>query len=300
MAILSVSGSDAQDSLAAAVNAANSYDEIHIAGTLEVADSIVIDKPLRFVGVGGLPSIVALGLLRGAKGIFATRCDVLVHNIEFRGASALTGNGAGVWQEAGDLALTECVFTNNQNGVMAASGPANSVQVTGCRFIANGSGCGHTHGLYVGSPMASAVVTDSTFERTAVGHHVKSRARATVVDHCYFGANPDSATSCEIDIANGGEASVRRNLLVKGRNAMSRKFISFCAERPLRPGSRIEVTGNIFINHRRNLTAAVVNHSLSASAMLRDNAFEGVAIALVGRGREIGRRQSKVAIAEGA
>jgi hypothetical protein len=181
---------------------------------------------------------------------------------------------------------------------MAAAGPSDSFRAYGCRFTGNGGGCGHTHSLYVSGALKSAVVMNSSFERTHVGHHVKSRAAETRIENCYFGADYFGTTSCEIDVPNGGDVLVKCNQFIKGRGAMSRKFISFCAERPLHEERRLVVESNIFISHVR-LSVAVCNHALSASAMLRNNAFEGVLLALLGRGREIQRRSASVAIAEG-
>ena len=262
-------------------------------------NGVLVDKPLSFVGLGRRPILTLLGHLQAGGGVLTTRSDVSIRNMEFRCARALTGNGAGLWHERGNLDVADCVFSKNQNGLFIAGDENSRARVTNCRFSGNGAGCGHTHGLYFSSG-AQLEIDRCIFENTAVGHHVKSRAVRTRVEHSYFSGSPAETTSYAIDVANGGIAWLGHNLFVKGRAAMSRKFIGFATEAPLHRESQLRVVSNIFISHRRTPTVGVVNFAHAVPASLHGNAFEGVTFPLLGRGRSTAQQISSRAIALGA
>lgn len=298
MAVIPVGAAHLFQSLRDAVAAARPYDEIAVSGPVEETGCIQVRVPLTFTGTGRDPSILVRGLLRGGKGLLCVHADTVVRNIEFRHARALTGNAAGIWHEGGNLTLEGCRFVENQNGVMIAGTPSDAVRVRRCSFVRNGAGCGHTHGIYA-SRLGTLGIEECSFEDTAVGHHVKSRARELRVERSRFAGGAACTASYAIDVANGGIAFIGRNQFIKGRNAMSRTFISYCAEGSVHPGNSVEVSSNIFINHRRGPTAALVNRSPSVKAVLLGNAYERVAFGFLGRGRQDARREAQRAIAVG-
>jgi len=285
--------------LATAVCASNSGDEIHIVSPLEVVNVIRTNHPLSFVGIGSRPKLNFRGLSPIGAGILTTYGNTYVSNLEFSYARALTGNAAGLWHTGGKLQIVDCTFSNNQNGVMVAASIEDVADIIGCNFIANGAGCGHTHGIYATS-VGRINVQKCSFEDTRVGHHLKSRASCTRVIENYFGSAPNSTTSYAIDISNGGEAKIISNLLIKGRGAMSRKFIAYCPEPRRYDQNNLEVRSNIFISHRRDLAIAIVNLAHFVSVQSEANAYEGRILPLVGRGRDNRRRQIGIAIARGA
>ena len=298
MAVIPVGVGHPLQSLRDAVAAARPHDEIVVSGTLEEAACIQVRVPLTFTGVGPGSAVLVHGLLRDGKGLLCTHADIVVRNIEFRQARTLTGNAAGIWHEGGNLTVEDCRFIENQNGLMIAGTPSATVRVRRCRFVRNGAGCGHTHGIY-GSCLKMLSIEECSFEDTAVGHHVKSRAGVLHVERSHFAGGARCTASYAIDVANGGVAFIGSNQFIKGRNAMSRAFIAYCPEGRTHPDNSIEVSSNIFINHRRGPVAALVNHTTSVPAILRGNAYERVAFALLGRGRHGMRQEAQQAIAVG-
>jgi hypothetical protein len=286
------------ESLTVAVSRANPHDEIQIEGLIDLTDSLHIDIPLTFTGLGPNAVITVHRLMRSGKGCFCTNEDTVIKYLTFQGATALTGNGAGVWHERGSLMLENCRFIGNQNGVMVG-GSADAIGIAGCEFISNGSGCGHTHGVYI-SAAKTVQVEQCRFHDTNVGHHLKSRAAATTVLRCYFGGSPQGTTSCAIDMANGGFALIAQNQFVKGGQSLSSKFISYCAEGNRLAHAKMSVISNIFISHRGILSVAVANYSYATSVNMVGNAYERVRFGLVGRGKQYGKLNAQVAIATGA
>ncbi len=106
-------------------------------------------------------------------------------------------------------------------------------------------------------------------------------------------------SSYAVDIPNGGIAIINRNMMVKSRDSMSRKFVCYCSEGNAHSMNKLEVNSNIFINHRRGPSVAVANYSWHTRASLRGNAREGVIFTLAGRGYRSNTREAKTAIGEG-
>jgi hypothetical protein len=167
--------------ISAAVAAAQPNDVIEVADGTYHDDTCIIKHPLTIIGPGHMPLLLSSDLLSNGKAILVTQNDVTIRNLAFRGATALRGNGAGIRHEAGALVLKDCVFRDNQNGILAALNPTASVHIDNCRFIGNGAGDGHTHGVYAADEIAALIISNSIFVGTVVGHHIKSRARYTAV-----------------------------------------------------------------------------------------------------------------------
>ncbi len=97
----------------------------------------------------------------------------------------------------------------------------------------------------------------------------------------------------------GRRGVIRNNLFVKTIGSKNRAFLSYCSEQKRHAGNSLDVSANVFINHRAGISVGVANHTLSVHATLARNAFEGVTLALIGRGRQSGTRASHVALGHG-
>ena len=78
------------------------------------------------------------------------------------------------------------------------------------------------------------------------GQGVKSRAIKTVIEDNII-AGLDSRDSRAIDIPNGGEIIIRRNVLQKGPNSSNSQMIEFGLEGNLHSVNRAVVTENVII-----------------------------------------------------
>ena len=87
--------------------------------------------------------------------------------------------------------------------------------------------------------------------------------------------------------------------MVKGRQFESWRFVSYGAEAMRYPTNRLEIRGNLFINHRRRPTIGLANYALGVIADVQDNGFERVLIRVLGRGRARTSRPAAEAVAEG-
>ena len=87
---------------------------------------------------------VAKGLLNPLSGV-----SIRVENITFEGAVSPDKNGAGIRHDGDNLTVVNCVFKDNENGILATGGDAGRIRIRGTSFVGNGHGDGYSHGIYV-------------------------------------------------------------------------------------------------------------------------------------------------------
>jgi hypothetical protein len=91
-------------------------------GTYKGDVAVWAQKSLTIRGFGGRPVLDADGRDADGKGIWVfVNGNFKVENIEFRGARVADGNGAGIRFEQGSLEVRDCVFEDNQNGLITAN-----------------------------------------------------------------------------------------------------------------------------------------------------------------------------------
>jgi hypothetical protein len=268
--------------LSAAVAAAEPHGVIEVADGIYHDDTCIIEKPVTIVGVGGSPLFMSTDLIRNGKAILITRNDVTIRNLAFRGASAYLGNGAGIRHEAGVLTVDDCVFRDNQNGILAAHNPRARVRVDNCRFIGNGAGDGHTHGIYAADEIEELTITNSIFAGTVVGHHIKSRARHTRVTGNIIGDGITGSSSYDIEFPNGGVACVFRNRMFHGATSQNRTSVCYGAESLKYVKNYLEIRDNYFESHRRYFSVGVLNYSRSIAGNINNNHFKGFTVRYLG------------------
>ena len=149
MAVLSVGSGKPYSTIAAAVAAAQNGDTIEVQAGTYVNDYVSISKNITLEGIGGMVSMVSTGLIPNGKAIFITNGDITINNFEFSGAKVADGNGAGIRYESGNLTLNNSYFHDNQDGLLGAPFPTDTLTINKSEFAYNGTGDGQTHNLYV-------------------------------------------------------------------------------------------------------------------------------------------------------
>ena len=139
---------------------------------------------------------------------------VRVEGLEFRGVRVRDRNGAGIRQESGPLTVHDCVFADNENGILSGNIRAMELAISNSTFLDNGNDDGSAHNVYVGA-IGRLHVEGCWFGRSRVGHLLKSRARVNVVRYCRL-TGEDGSGSYELEFAEGGEALVLGNLIQQG------------------------------------------------------------------------------------
>lgn len=122
-------------------------------------------------------------------------------------------------------------------------------------------------------------IKNSVVSGTSVGHHIKSRARMSVIENNLLDDGLQDA-SYNIDLPNGGDGIIRGNTIIQSVFSPNRTMVSYCAEKnPPNPGTLI-VENNIFESFGN--TAIGVKNFRNNQVILRNNTFKNVSTKFTG------------------
>ncbi|MGE0419617.1 MAG: hypothetical protein AB7O80_22665 [Acetobacteraceae bacterium] len=210
------------------------------------------------------PGVVIAGPPCFDRGLFLTMGrDITIRGITFTNGRVIYHNGAGVRAYGANLTVIDSRFLNNENGILVG-GPSDSVvRVINSVFIGNGSCEGAcAHAIYAGAPFAILDVENCTFRNTRTAHHVKSRARTTIVAGSLIDDGEDGTASYLIETPNGGNLLVMNNVMRKGRRSDNpAAAISIGVEGVTNPTEVLIVRDNHFTSDLPEQTLFVRNSS---------------------------------------
>ena len=218
-------------SLAQALRQARDGDTIELqAGEHRGQVGVITQRRLTLRGTGGRPVLVADGRSAEGKALLVVRGgEVLIENIEFRGARVADRNGAGIRFETGHLHVLRCAFFDNENGILASNTGDAELTVEDSVFGQAPAATPLPHLLYVGR-IARFTLRGSDFSGGRDGHLVKSRARLNHVLYNRLADGPEGRAAYELEFPNGGQALVLGNVIAKGRQSSNPIVLSFGAE----------------------------------------------------------------------
>lgn len=209
---------------------------------------------LTLCGVGGRARLFADGENAGGKGIWVVAgANTTIDSIDFHNAKVPDSNGAGIRAEhkSGDLLVINSGFYDNQNGILSAAG-AMSISIEGSEFARSDTGTAAAlgHNLYIGR-IDRLTVRSSFFHEAVRGHNLKSRAKVSVIENSYFMDGPSGRSSYLADFPDGGQVTLRGNLLHKGPLADNPTAVAFGAESMLVwPSNTLELSHNSIVMTR--------------------------------------------------
>ena len=220
------------------------------------------------------------------KGIFVIDGnDITVRNLTFMRAAVPDRNGAGIRAEGRNLTVEHSRFIDNENGILANPGPRQhdphrGQRVPRQRQVRAGQ-C--AHGIYVNA-IDRLEIEHSRFIDQHVGHHIKSRARNTVLIDNDIADGPNGNSSYLVDIPNGGDLLMQGNRLQKGKLSENNgTAVSIGAEGVKNPTHELIVRDNDFTSDLPVPTVFVRNRT-TTPAMLSGNHLHGTVTPLVGPG----------------
>jgi len=173
-----------------------------------------------------------------------------VDGIVFRNMRVGDGNGSGIRHEIGDLAVTNSMFLDSQEGILGDSReyqPNGRVVIDRSTFSGLGQ-CDETpdcaHSIYLGAS-GFITVTNSRFERGRGGHYVKVRAPRVQIEGNSFDDSQGTRTNYAIDLPEGSTGAITGNTFVQGKAKENwGAFIAVAAEaRKYRSGG-LRIEGN--------------------------------------------------------
>ncbi len=261
-------------------------------------DFPVVTRPMVIEvapGYAGQPVVLqATENLPNEKGIILTNASLMVNGLTFTGArvdDSVGGNGAGIRDEntgPANLVVQNSTFDGNQEGILDDGDPDESVTIINSVFKNNGNPNSYLeHGIYIGRS-GSLTIASSLFCGQVNGNALKSRAMVTTVENniLYTGqAEPSlgcgvDGANYNIDLSNGGVATISGNQIIKGDTAPNHFMIAYASEGLVWDSNSILVSGNDFVSTATTFSPmAVFSPQCNAAGItldLANNTFQNV------------------------
>jgi hypothetical protein len=210
-------------------------------------------------GTGKRPVMIADGQSAEDKATWVVRGgSIRIENIDFRGAKASDGNGAGIRFEKGHLAIHACRFSDNEMGILTGNLASLSLEISDSEFVdAPHDQRDLHHLLYVGA-IGKFVLRGSSFRNGYLGHLVKSRARENHVLYNMLADGVGGRASFELEFPNGGIAYVIGNVIAQSAGTDNPSVVSYGAEGPRWPVNGLYLAHNTLVNDNNTGTFLAV------------------------------------------
>lgn len=201
-------------------------------------------------GVHGRAVLDSGGKAFGGKAIWVIAGDdTTIEHIEFANCRVPDKNGAGIRQEGAGLTARDCIFRENEDGILAGANPKSDIHLLGCELARNGAGDGYSHNIYIGH-VRTFTMENCWSHGAKIGHLVKSRAETTVLLYNRLMDEADGTSSYVIDIPNGGKTVIIGNVIQHGPKAENGMVVSYAAEGATNPVQALYFASNTVINER--------------------------------------------------
>jgi hypothetical protein len=175
--------------------------------------------------------------------------EVLLQDLEFRGARATDGSGAALRQEGGRLSLRRCRFFDNEHGLVATNDPTAELAIEGGVFGMAPRVEGGLHHLISIGRIARFSLRGARLQQGFEGHLLKTRARENLIAYNFIHDGLRGGASLEIDIPLGGIATVVGNVIGQGADTQNPVMLSYGSEGSAWDVNRLHVAHNTFVNH---------------------------------------------------
>lgn len=219
-----------------------------VSGLVSDGDTVLID-PVEYLrdvciwkahnltisGHGGMAHLNADRTAYGGKAIWVVAGDnATISDIMFSNCSVVDRNGAGIRLEGTHLTVKNCIFKQNQNGILAGDNLDSDILVESCEFDNNGSGDGYSHNIYI-NHVRSLRFFYNYVHHAYYGHELKSRAHKNIILYNRI-TNETGDASYEIDLPNGGQALIMGNIIQQSKFSDNNTFVSYAREGFSNPG----------------------------------------------------------------
>jgi preprotein translocase subunit YajC len=221
-----------------------------LSGTYKGVTAVIEQKKLTIRGQGKTrPVILFDSKLASGRALFIVKGgDVRLENLEFRGARAADGDGAGVLFEKGRLEVVRCAFFGNEHGLVTGNVREAELTVLESEFAhAPREVGGLNHLLYVGA-IASFTLTGSRLHNGFEGHLLKTRARENHILYNMIRDGSEGQASYEVDFPSGGRATLIGNVIGQSPRSQNPVLISYGAEGKLWEENSLVLSHNTLIS----------------------------------------------------
>ncbi len=235
---------------------------------------------LTLRGTPGTPRpIMQGGAVQGKAIWLLTGNNTTLEHLAFTGATVSDGNGAGVKLEGKSLTIRDCLFADNQNGLLTGGVPGvgrgSTILIESSEFARNGFGDpGRNHNIYIAEG-DTFTLQYSWSHGAQHGHLVKSRAWVNTILYNRLTDDPGGNASLELDFSNGGVNTVIGNLIRQDAQTENSTLLGHGMEGPADlPAHSLTVVHNTFVNDRYACTFLQVN-AAGVVPLIANNLFVG-------------------------
>ena len=249
-------------SIARALSTARNGDIIAIAPGNYPGESMRIERDDLIVrGQDGIATIdLTHRPLLQNKAIFITQGrNLLMENLELKGAFSTDRNGAGIRAEGVSLHVRNCFIHDNQAGILVSNRRDSSVLVEYSEFARNGHRDGQAHQIYAGL-IAELQLRYNYIHDSVVGSAIKSRAARNLIEYNYVADGAAGSANYTVDLSVGGYARLVGNVLEKGPHAHNRTFVSYAPELLAWQDNSLFLSHNTLVSDRFDSTF-ITNHT---------------------------------------
>lgn len=230
-------------------------------------------------GVNGRATLDGTGAaMAQEKGIFVIQAPTAtIENLNFIGASVADQNGAGIRHQGTNLIVRDCLFRDNQNGILGspAEDGTGNVEIVRSEFDHNGAGDGYSHNLYLGH-YASVVFRSSYSHRGNVGHLFKSRALRNVILVSRLTDEEGGTASYEIDLPNAGDAWIIGSIVEQVSTTSNNALVSYGLEPSgMNPNHALHVINSTLANHHNRGLFLSIGAAMEVPAEVVNTVFSG-------------------------
>ena len=219
----------------------------------EYSGGLVIEgRKLTLRGMAGSkpPVIKGNGKPGSSKGLWTVRGgQVTLQNLEFRGARGADGSGAGVRHEGGELNVERCNFFDNEHGIFSSNDDTALLRIDASAFGLAPKVVGGLHHILNVGRIAKLSITGSRFQQGFEGHLIRTRARENIISYNFIHDGVRGGASYEIDIANGGLATVIGNVIGQGADSQNPVLLAYGSEDRAWDKNVLLVAHNTFVNY---------------------------------------------------
>ncbi len=211
---------------------------------------LVLDKRRLTLRAEGKVVVQGDGKPGEQKALWTVRGgEVLIEGLEFRGARASDGSGAGVRQEGGRLTLRKSQFFDNEHGVLATNDDKAELLIENCVFGQAPKVAGGLHHLLNVGRIGKLSISGSRFQQGFEGHLIRSRAREALISYNFIHDSVRGGASYEIELAAGGMATVIGNVIGQGFDNQNPVMLAYGTEGRAWDKNELRVAHNTFIHY---------------------------------------------------
>ncbi len=250
-------------------------------GTYESDVTVWPQNNLTIRSIGGITKLDAKGKSAGGKGIWVFKGNnVLIEGFEFSNSKSKPMNSAGIRAVGGNLYIKNCIFQNNQMGILTSHNPESNVIIESSEFYQNTvdyetyKRLGHN--IYIGK-IGNFVLLNSYSHDAAYGHLVKTLAHNNYIIGNYLSDGKKGKSSYAIDMPKGGNNYIIGNIIEQSAFSENYVMISFAAtnKEKLHQNQSLNVINNTLINNYVD-GVFINNRSKDATLHIVNNIFYGV------------------------